>query len=544
MLASSRYWEGLMSLPKNHQEDLFSAIDELPDFLPEDDPMMVFSREIYPIFKDEDFAYCYSNKGRNAISPAFLACVTLLQFRENLSDPETAEAVIRRLDWKIALHLRLRENVSFDSSTLCYYRRRLKENEKMSLIFDKIVGLAQEKGFIQRRTKHRIDATHIIAHVNRISTTDLLFRAVRCLVEEIEEKDPEYYEKEIAEDIKERYSKRFSSFGLSKEKRGDKQAEIVEDGLYIKSLLEKRPCKDFHEMKQLKIMGTIFEENVVISEKKVEEKVFIEVKENTKSKQTIFDPKDTSIKLGIKGNMKWEGSKCHIVETAEKGKINFVTDMIYQRAHESDINIHDKVKEGNKRHGLHPEKVFTDGNYISATYLHEYRKNGQELMGYIKRDSTKKHEDFRLDKFKIDTEKREAICPAGKMSVKSSVMKNGYTTIFFNRDDCRSCSCSKLCIGENSRERRKRIRVRPYYECLDERRKQQETEEFKEEMSVRAQIEGTISEATRFHGLRYTRYKGEQGNQLQFYLTGAALNVRRLIKALIHGRDLLRHANT
>ena len=95
-------------------------------------------------------------------------------------------------------------------------------------------------------------------------------------------------------------------------------------------------------------------------------------------------------------------------------------------------------------------------------------------------------------------------------------MKNGYTTIFFNRDDCNRCSCSKLCIGENSRERRKRIRVRPYYECLDERRRQQETEEFKEEMSVRAQIEGTISEAARFHGFRYTKYKGEQGNQLNF----------------------------
>jgi transposase len=237
MLASPQPGRAIMSLPRNRQEELFTAINELPDLLPEDDPMMVFSREIYPIFKDEDFEECYSTKGRNAISPAFLACATLLQFRENLSDPETAEAVVRRLDWKIALHLRLRENVSFDSSTLCYYRRRLKENDKMSLIFDKIVWLAQEKGFIQRRTKQRIDATHIISHVNRICTTDLLFRAVKCLVEEIEKKDADYYEKELPEQIKERYSKRFSSFGMSKDKRADKLAEIVEDGLYLKALL-------------------------------------------------------------------------------------------------------------------------------------------------------------------------------------------------------------------------------------------------------------------------------------------------------------------
>lgn len=214
-----------MSLNKDSQEKLFTATNELQDFLPEDDPMMVFEKTIYPVYKDEDFKECYSTKGRNAISPTFLACVTLLQYRESLSDTETAEACVRRLDWKIALHLPIMQNVSFDPSTLCYFRKRLKENDKISLIFDKIVKLAQEKGFIKKRTKQRIDATHIISHVNRISTTDLLFRAVRCVVEEIGKKDPAYYEKELPEHIKERYGERFSSFGMSKEKRGEKLAE-------------------------------------------------------------------------------------------------------------------------------------------------------------------------------------------------------------------------------------------------------------------------------------------------------------------------------
>jgi len=258
-----------MSLNKDSQEKLFSATNELQGFLPEDDPMMVFERTIYPAFKDEDFAECYSTIGRHAIPPAYLACVTLLQFRENMSDPEAVEACVRRLDWKIALHRPLRENVSFDSSTLCNYRKRLKENDKMSLIFDKVVGLAQEKGFIKKRSKQRIDATHIISHVNRISTTDLLFRAVKCVVEAIEKKDQDYYEKELPEHIKERYSQRFSSFGLSKEKRGEKLAEIVEDGLYIKSFLEKVSSEKLNDLEQLEIMETIFEENVKVSTKEI-----------------------------------------------------------------------------------------------------------------------------------------------------------------------------------------------------------------------------------------------------------------------------------
>lgn len=256
-----------MSLPNNLQDELFTATNELPDFLPEDDLMMIFSRIIYPGFNDKDFTDCYSTKGRNAISPAFLACVTLLQFRENLSDTETAEAVVRRLDWKIALHLPVLKNVSFDPSTLCYFRKRLKENNKMCLIFDKIINLAQENGFIKKRSRQRIDATHIISHVNRISTTDLLFRTVKCVVEEIEKQDREYYEQEIPEYIKERYSQRFSSFGMSKDKRADKQAEIVEDGLYLKALIEKYPPQNMAELKQLSIMETIFDENVRIKKK-------------------------------------------------------------------------------------------------------------------------------------------------------------------------------------------------------------------------------------------------------------------------------------
>ncbi len=162
-----------MSLPKNKSENLFSAGNTLVNLLPSDDPMVLFSKEIYPIFSDDDFKDCYSTKGRNAISPAFFSLITILQWKESLSDPEAAESVVRRLDWKIALHLPVDYNDSFDPSSLCYFRKRLKENDRMSLIFDKILGLVQKKGFIKKRSKQRIDATHIIAHVNRISTTDL-----------------------------------------------------------------------------------------------------------------------------------------------------------------------------------------------------------------------------------------------------------------------------------------------------------------------------------------------------------------------------------
>jgi hypothetical protein len=526
-----------MSLPRNQQEELFSANKELADFLPADDPMMVFSREIYPAFKDEEFAQCYSTKGRWATSPAFLACVTILQFRENLSDPEAAEACVRRLDWKIALHLPVGEKTSFHPSTLCYYRRRLRDHKAMSLIFDKTVKLAQEKGFIKKRTSQRIDSTKIIAHVNRIATTDLLFRAVKCLTEEIEKKDAEYYEREIPDYIRERYSQYFSSFGMGREKRGERLSEIVEDGLLIKELLTRVPSDRLGNLAQLEIMETIFRENVVITEKEIDRKVFIQAEEIQRPKQTIFDPRDLSLKLGKKASKGWVGSKCHVVETAQKGKVNLITNMIYQQAQAHDCNIHEKLREGNECRGLHPEKMYADMSYINGGAICEHRKHGQELMGYIRGQYAKKPEEFKAYSFSIDMQELKAICPAGQSTSHTLLQKDGYIGFQFRQSTCVKCPFWNECVGTKTPIGRK-ISVSPYYDYVRERREKQKSEAFRKEMSVRAQIEGTISEGTRFHGLRHARYHGEFGHQMQFYLTGAAINVKRLIRAMTRGVDI------
>ncbi len=127
-----------MTLKIDVQDNLFGAHVTMVDLLSEDDPMVIFSKDLFPLFHDEDFIECYSRVGRGAISPSFLTMVTLLQYREGLSDEEATEACIKRLDWKIALHLPIDEKRSFDSSTLCGFRNRLKENEKSSLIFEQV----------------------------------------------------------------------------------------------------------------------------------------------------------------------------------------------------------------------------------------------------------------------------------------------------------------------------------------------------------------------------------------------------------------------
>ena len=63
--------------------------------------------EIGIFYQDEDFASLYPKRGQSAQAPWRLGMVLVMQFLENLSDRQAAQAVRGRIDWKYALSLEL-----------------------------------------------------------------------------------------------------------------------------------------------------------------------------------------------------------------------------------------------------------------------------------------------------------------------------------------------------------------------------------------------------------------------------------------------------
>jgi transposase len=53
-----------------------------------------------PVYQDQQFAVLFPRRGRPAEAPGRLALAMVLQFVENLSDREAADAVRGRIDWK------------------------------------------------------------------------------------------------------------------------------------------------------------------------------------------------------------------------------------------------------------------------------------------------------------------------------------------------------------------------------------------------------------------------------------------------------------
>ena len=63
-------------------------------------PLLSLRDELGAIFADADFADLFPRRGQPGLSPGLLATVTLMQFLENLSDRQAADAVRARIDWK------------------------------------------------------------------------------------------------------------------------------------------------------------------------------------------------------------------------------------------------------------------------------------------------------------------------------------------------------------------------------------------------------------------------------------------------------------
>jgi transposase len=73
--------------------------------------------ELGEVFADGAFIDAFGIRGKPGISPGQLAMVTVLQFAENLTDRQAADAVRGRIDWKYCLGLTLADP-GFDFSVV------------------------------------------------------------------------------------------------------------------------------------------------------------------------------------------------------------------------------------------------------------------------------------------------------------------------------------------------------------------------------------------------------------------------------------------
>ena len=132
--------------------------------------------------QDEAFSVTYGTRGAPGISPAQLAMITVLQFTEDLTDRQAADAVRGRLDWKYCLGLEL-DDEGFDFSVLSEFRSRLVAGAMEAALLEALLARLGELGLVTAGMRQRTDSTHVLGRIRDLNRLELAGESVRAALE-------------------------------------------------------------------------------------------------------------------------------------------------------------------------------------------------------------------------------------------------------------------------------------------------------------------------------------------------------------------------
>lgn len=535
-----------MTLPLRNRQASFFDVSFLAETLfGPDDPYNLFRKEILPALeaKRQDLCrmYCADN-GRTPIEPVILAGVTLLQFMETAPDRRAGQNVRLHLGWKYALNLPVNYK-GFHATNLVHFRDRLLEHEQDRLAFDAILQQLHKKGLVKRAGKQRLDSTHILGLVSRMSRLEVTRETIRLFLEAVQRLGLQ--DKRAGWDqLRDRYIESDIPWHkLSKERLAEKFQEVGADMWDLVRWSEDQPALRDHEKAQL--LKRVFDEQFEICH----EKATVRKTEIPGGVKNPHDPdaqwasKDTANKTA------WVGYKAQIAETvaaAEDASTQpegqptreFITEVTTTGAIASDFQGRREVEKNQQEHGLGvADELYVDAGYVNDDVLAEAAEQGRSLMGPARPSCNQSGGPscklFKADEFDVSVAARQAVCPAGRTSTQCSRLEDDKTGEVSYRFEwsyqCDECSLKAQCTKAESG--RRMLVVGEHHDHLQHRRRQMQTDAFKQAMHQRNAIEGTISEFARGGGRR-TRYRGLPKTSLANYFHGAAINVKRWIRLM------------
>src|SRR5712691_8665770 len=119
-----------------------------------------------------------SATGRPSLPADLVGSVLVLKELYDLSDPQTADALKYDIRWKVACGRSLTQ-VSFDPSTLVYWRRRIAASGRPDRVFDAVAAVIAETGILAGRRRRCVDSTVFDDAVSTQDTVTQLMAAMR-----------------------------------------------------------------------------------------------------------------------------------------------------------------------------------------------------------------------------------------------------------------------------------------------------------------------------------------------------------------------------
>jgi transposase len=487
-------------------------------------------------FTDDQFIDLYPADGQPGYAPWRLALVSVMQFAENLSDRQAAEAVRDRIAWKYALSLELTDE-GFDFSVLSEFRQRLVEHEAGERLLDTMLEQFKLAGLLSGGGKQRTDSTHVLASVRDLNRLELVGRTLQAALDAMAEVEPDWLQAWAAPEWYERYGQLLTEFRLP-QKLAEREALAVQIGWDGRALMDvvywdAATPPAVRQLAEVETLRQIWLQQYV----QIEDTLRLrDRKEMPPAARLIQSPFDIEAHYSTKRSRTWVGYKVHFTETCDDDKPHLITNVLTTNATQQDVDALAPIHQALEERDCVPAEHLVDMGYTSGPLLVDSRTDyGIELLGPVVENHSWQHTTgYENDVFTLDWENRVAICPRGKVSdtwtVRDHRRFHELIRIKFKTVDCKPCPVRELCTKHGRRTLS--FHEESIFKAVQQRKQEQHTEEFRKRYGKRAGIEGTISQGVFALGMRQSRYRGQAKTHLQFIFTAVAMNVTRALNWL------------
>jgi transposase len=272
------------------------------------------------VYADARFASAFGVRGGPGISPGQVMMVTVLQFTENLSDRQAADAVRDRLSWKYALGLEL-EDSGFDASVLSEFRSRLVEHELTGAALDALLDRLGGLGLVAGGGRQRTDSTHVVGAIRSLNRLELAAETLRAALEALAVAAPDWLAGRVDAGWVARYGARVDGYRLpdSQAKRERLAVQVGTDGYtLLEAVWAPRAPGWLRALPAVQALRRIWVQQycrtVVAGRQEVARR---EADEHglPPGRLQLISPYDLDARYAIKRDHGWGGFKVHVTET-------------------------------------------------------------------------------------------------------------------------------------------------------------------------------------------------------------------------------------
>ncbi len=509
----------------------------------------LFQKEILPSLPVNKLrSHYHSWNGRPTKELYSMIGLMILQQMHDFTDKEAVDQFCFNTQWHYALNITSSDDdASYVSEkTLWTMREKLSTekayNDIFAITLDRLAKI-----FKVDFNKQRIDSVHLQSNMRHLGRIGLFVKTIKTFLKNLKRQHRGLYD-QLDKDIIDRYLSKNSESLFAAVKPSDSNHTLNQMATDIHSLIEQFAAVSVVEsMSTFNTLVRLFKEQCLVEENEdnSESKAVAKPNKDVPS-DSLQNPSDPD--AGYSSH-KGKGYQAQVAENytvadnsdeEENRGLSLITYIEVESADQHDANALLPAIEALEEKGTKPKEILADSLYGSTSNCDKAKENhGVEVVSPLMPGNQKY---FHLSEFSFNQDGRIVSCPCGNTPQSIKKTKKGFSAVF-PLETCINCESLSVCpVKKGSKGFYYRYKDEDIY--LAERKRYEESPDFKDRYRYRAGVEATMSEFDRRTGVKHLRVRGMKAVCFAAVMKAIGINIFRaaryreqvnLLKISYHG---------